>query len=119
MGDFSDLQCRITRDPVFNGVSLVFYTKRSDGSIWVVKPMQMELERHEEGAFLLSPSISLNGSSAESFLKSLADALDKQGIKTASDDHIAGELSATKRHLEDMRGLVAFFTNPPQDGGQQ
>lgn len=118
MSEFSDLQCRIARDPIFNGVSMVFYTKRSDGSLWVVKPMQLELVPHDENT-QLEPSIRLPGSSAESFLKSLADALDKQGIKTASDDHIAGELGATKYHLEDMRGLLAWFTQPQHDGGQQ
>lgn len=109
MSHFEDLQCRIYRDPVFNGVSMMFYTKHSDGKIYVVKPVQLELVPHEEGA-TTQPTIQLNGSVAESFLKSLADALDKQGIKTASDDHIAGELGATKYHLEDMRGMLAWFT---------
>ena len=36
----------------------------------------------------------------------LAEALDKQGVKTENDFKIQGLLEATKYHLEDMRKLV-------------
>lgn len=111
---FQDLQCRIYRDPVFNGVNMMFYTRTSEGRIYVVKPMQLELVPHDEGA-IEQPTLQLNGSSAESFLKSLADALDKQGIKTDSDARIQGTLDATKLHLDDMRNLVYLFMEPKSE----
>lgn len=43
---------------------------------------------------------------APSFLAALAEALDKNGIKTDKDAKIQGTLDATKYHLEDLRKLL-------------
>ena len=43
---------------------------------------------------------------SQDILQGLAEALDKNGIKTEKDAKIQGLLEATKYHLEDMRSLV-------------
>lgn len=111
---FSDLQCSITRDPVMNSVHMTLYTKQ-DGQYYVVKPVSLELTK-ADGHCALTPTISLNGPSAEGFLQSLAKALDNQGIKTDSDHRVQGTLDATKVHLDDMRNLVYMLMGPqPQE----
>lgn len=39
-------------------------------------------------------------------LRQLIEEAEKQGVQSPSAEHIAGELTATKSHLEDMRKLV-------------
>lgn len=46
------------------------------------------------------------------FLKAMAEALDKEGVKTENDFKVAGLLEATKYHLEDMREIVKIFIEP-------
>ena len=48
----------------------------------------------------------LNNIIAQDFLQGLAEALDKQGIKTDKDAKIQGTLDATRYHLEDLRKLL-------------
>ena len=43
---------------------------------------------------------------AEDMLKALAAGLDAHGIKPAAEPEAAGELKATKYHLEDLRKLL-------------
>ncbi len=103
------MKVRITRDPLFHGVSIILYAKDETGKMMVAKPLSLEMVDYAEGT-VVEPTLRLDAISADSFLASFADALDNQGVKTTSDHHVAGELKATKAHLEDMRGLLAWFT---------
>ncbi len=46
------------------------------------------------------------GTMRDELFRSLAEAMDKQGIKTENDHKIAGILEATKYHLEDLRKIA-------------
>lgn len=50
--------------------------------------------------------LKIPGFLADSFFKSFAEVLDKQGVKTDNDAKIQGTLDATKYHLEDLRTLL-------------
>lgn len=53
---------------------------------------------------------------AHEFFLALAEALDKQGIKTDKDAKIQGTLEATRYHLEDLRKLLKLKTTPTPGG---
>ena len=66
---------------------------------------KMEFSRYEEGA-LTDPTLSLKGRIVKPFLKEMANALNKIGIRADGEPVIENELVAVKYHLEDMRKLV-------------
>lgn len=52
------------------------------------------------------PTLVLPRTLSKEILKKLAEALDKQGVKTEHDHKIQGTLDAQSKHLEDMRRIV-------------
>jgi len=73
----------------------------------MAKPMVLDFEEIDyQNKGIPEPSLKLTNNFAQPFLKALAEALDKQGVKTENDFKIQGLLEATKYHLEDMRKLT-------------
>ena len=72
----------------------------------------MNLMEFDEGVLTFGnedapkPVLVLGGREANQILKELAEAIDKQGVKTDQDAKTEGLLQATKYHLEDMRTLL-------------
>ena len=97
------LEVKIHSD-LSNGLQILFYTERN-GKQFIVKHIEMELEEIKHGE-AIRPTFEIPYLDAESFLKSLAEALDERGVKTDSDAKIEGTLGATKYHLEDLRHLL-------------
>ncbi len=102
------MKVRIYANPWDTLTNIAFLIQR-DGEWQIAKPMKLEFEPLKEGTDTPA-SLSLGAEVATEFLMALATALDDRGIKPPHDHHIAGELKATKAHLEDMRGLLAWFT---------
>jgi len=99
--------------PAFNGIGIIFWDERA-GKRYTVKPLNLIMTDHKPGTYA-GPTIFLASHEAEEFLKSLAEALDKRGVKTDSDAKIQGTLQATRTHLADMRRLV--FNLLHKEGG--
>lgn len=73
--------------------------------IYCAKEMKIEFVECPEG---IAPGASLRLAhfSAETFFKAMAEAIDKQGVKTENDFKIQGKLEATQGHLQDLRQLL-------------
>ncbi len=82
---------------------ITFIEEKHDGKRYIAKPVNLEFVELEAGS---NPTLRLSNSTSGEFLKALAEALDKNGIKTESDFKIQGLLEAKNFHLEDMRSLV-------------
>lgn len=82
---------------------IAFIEEKCNGKRFIAKPVNLEFKELETGDL---PTLRLSNVVAEQFLKGLAEALDKQGIKTENDFKIQGLLEAKENHLEDMRKLV-------------
>jgi hypothetical protein len=52
------------------------------------------------------PTFSIPSNLANPILTALASAITIAGVENKSESHLAGELEATKKHLEDMRLLA-------------
>jgi hypothetical protein len=75
-----------------------YLTMGGDGSFPMVHTVEMGSE--------IKPFLSLSGVMAKEFFQTLAEALDKEGVKTDNDAKIAGTLEATRYHLEDLREML-------------
>lgn len=51
----------------------------------------------------LVPLLEMNSSFAKDFLKAVSDYNSRIGIKTENENLLQGKLSATEKHLEDLR----------------
>jgi hypothetical protein len=94
----------------WNGATHISFSVFRDGKTFVAKPVQLEWTPIEPFQLDVPATLSLPMNVAQEFLTAMSTALDDRGIKPANDHHIAGQLEATKAHLEDMRGLLAWFT---------
>jgi len=83
----------------------IYFVEENDGKRFYAKPINLEFEHMEEGSEI-QPTLHLHGMMAGSFLKSFAEVLDKNGIKTDKDAKIEGTLEATRFHLDDLRILL-------------
>ena len=82
---------------------LWFIRQDPGGRYSVAKPVNMEFESKTEGAWLLpDPTIQLRPEEAVGFFQGIKEGMIEAGL-AHSDEKIAGELEATKKHLEDMR----------------
>lgn len=102
------LKVRIYTEPISQEICITFYDRNERGELFVVKPFNLTISKVEEGAFI-EPTIRLpgyHGELGESLLFALAEALDKEGIKTDKDTKLAGMIEAMKTHLQDMRLIV-------------
>lgn len=87
----------------------IYFVQRdlSCGIERVALPMKLEWKDLDKNCIEpQSPSLRIESRLAEELLRALAEALDKEGVKTENDYKIAGVLEATKKHLDDMRTLV-------------
>jgi len=99
-----EVKVYIRRELYGRGIEIVFFIER-ENKRYVAKPMELEFEEHEEGT-KIEPTLRIDHFLAPKFLKALAEALDKEGVKTENDYKLQGILEATKKYLEDMRRLV-------------
>lgn len=86
------------------------------GKTFIAKPMDLVFEPMTEGAQFKEPTLKFAGHMSREFLPALANALAEAGYRHESTD--AGELKATKAHLQDMRTLALKATpyRNPQGG---
>lgn len=82
----------------------VFLSKRDSNSTIFIKADGMAYEL-VEGAKIDEDEVYFAEMSGDQ-LQALAEALASKGIKTNKDSIAEGKLSATERHLEDMRTIV-------------
>lgn len=77
--------------------------KDHNGKRKILKPTYIEFVPIKEDGNI-DPSFTVKGSDEREFFPALVDAMAKCGYRYESSD--AGELKATKIHLEDMRKIV-------------
>lgn len=100
----SNFEVKIRQSIYTNSMELYFF---DDGPNFrsVAKPMELVFEKVEDDKEY-EPSLRIPDYLASAFLKAVATALDKNGVRLPSVDRIEGEMEARKDHLEDMRKLV-------------
>lgn len=76
----------------------------ADGKRFLAKNVNLIFEPIAEGSLFPAPTFEFSGNMSREFFPALTTALAESGYRAASQD--AGELAATKYHLEDMRKLV-------------
>lgn len=108
-----EFEVRIGQDVLRSGIAIVVFDKRYNDSrvLNLYTGESKVLKEFEEipQEFIMKVSDII----AQEFLQALAEALDKNGIKTDKDAKIQGTLEATKYHLEDMRSLLKL--NKPKE----
>lgn len=102
LGD--DLKIAISQEAWAGGTS-VWIARKGPQGLAVAEPVELVFRAAEEGA-TVEPTLQMNSEFAHQLFAALAEALDEQGIKTTKDANLAGELTATKYHLEDMRSVA-------------
>ena len=99
------LEVRIFNDARNDRTEFLICEERN-GKLFVAKPIEpFELHEHEDGK-IIDPTITMSNQFAIPLLQSLAESLDKEGIKTDKDAKIQGTLEATRYHLEDLREML-------------
>jgi hypothetical protein len=90
------------------GIDIFILRRDISGNVThVAKPVKFVMDPMEEfGGAIAEPTIHLHPSESHIFLKSFAEALVKNGIKTESDYKIQGILQAQTYHLNDLRKLL-------------
>lgn len=71
---------------------------------FIAKPMDLVFEPLDNNSVNTSPTLAVSGFMAREFLPALANGLAEAGYRHESTD--AGELKATKYHLEDLRHFL-------------
>ena len=97
---------KIYYNPMSDIFEMLFMEDMGNGKRAVVLPMKMELKVIERGEKIEAASLQMDGDIYRPFMKAMAEALDKEGIKTDNDAKLEGTLSATRYHLEDLRELL-------------
>lgn len=105
----SPLKVRIYANPWDMTTNIALMVQRN-GQWMIAKPVTFDFVPINQGE-VTTPTMMFAPEVASEFLKAMAQALDDRGIKTDSDAKLQGTLEATKSHLEDMRGLLAWFCN--------
>lgn len=89
-----------------DGIGIWIMDERREGT-HVAKSVALEMEPMGEGAFVLpDPTFKIRREEAQPFLQSLINELVRLGIRSDS-DRTAGELDASKKNLEDFRGITS------------
>ncbi len=99
-----NLKVKIAYNIIQDEVDFLFYMDSYDGR-YLVMPMKFELKKREKDS-LIKPTLSIPGNMAIIFMKSLAEALDGQGVKTENDFKLQGKIDSMNLHLEDMRKIA-------------
>lgn len=89
--------------PWADAIQIYLVGEDAHGKRFLARPMVLAFDPVPNGQFA-NPSLEINGFMSREFLPALANALAESGYRAESTD--AGELKATKYHLEDMR-LIA------------
>lgn len=102
----------------------IYFTARdySNKRRMLAKPVDLVFEPIEEGMAYPAPTIKISGQLDRTkdgksiFLEALRESLEKSGYGVKFSEETAGELKATKYHLEDMRLLakVKKLQPPPR-----
>jgi len=71
----------------------------------VARPVELVFEEVSK-EIVCEPTLKMNTFFAMELFRALAEAMDKEGIKTDKDAKIEGTLEATRYHLEDLRKLL-------------
>ena len=102
LGD--DLKIAISQEP-WAGATSIWIAKKGPEEFAVAEPIELTFQPIEQGV-AAEPTLRMNSEFAHQLFTALAEAFDEQGIKTVGDANLAGELGATKYHLEDMRQVA-------------
>jgi len=86
-----------------NRVEAYLVGEDANGKRFLAKPIDLVFEPMGEG-LSAQPTLQVDGFMSRELLPALANGLAESGYRPESND--AGELKATKAHLEDMRTLV-------------
>lgn len=86
-----------------NGAKLENYFHNEHG--WLDSEI-IDLARGEHFSKDIKPFLSVDYSLWEILSRAILDSLSKEGIKTKDENLIEGKLSATEKHLEDMRQIT-------------
>lgn len=100
-----ELKVSIYREPWNDALSIMIWETRN-GKTYRAKHIDLEMEEAPAGVSCGAATLTLDHSSSRSFLKAMAEALDKEGVKTDNDATIAGTLKAQSFHLADLRQLL-------------
>lgn len=95
---------QISEEP-WNGYGILFIEERN-GKNYVAKPVKLEFTEVAPDGTIEGPTLKIGRMHGLELLRSIAEALDKQGIKTDKDAKISGILETTREHLRDMRTIV-------------
>lgn len=87
-----------------NRIDVYLVGEDSHGKRLFAKPSKIEFFERENSYDRVDPFLEFDGFLSKEFFPALTNALAESGYKAESSD--AGELKATKIHLEDMRNLV-------------
>ena len=107
---------KVYYNPLADVFEMLIIEDMGDGRRAVVLPMKMELRVLERGGRIEEPSLQLDGNIYKPLMKAMAEALDKEGIKTDNDAKLQGTIDATRYHLEDLRTLLKLGKNNKGDG---
>jgi hypothetical protein len=100
----SKFEVHISSEPAFYGLK-VWLVERTFGKMRVAESMQLVFKEIDETTFDVPATLTLPDHFANDFLRAMAEALDKRGIKVENEHKVHGQLEATKYHLEDSRTL--------------
>ena len=98
------IEAKIYQESVTGEINITFID-RKEGRLYVAQPVELILKERRRGE-RVEPTIRMDYLYAQEFLKALAEALDKNGIKIDKDAKMEGLLEATRYHLEDLRKLL-------------
>ncbi len=105
-------EVHISTDPAFAGLK-IWLVDNGGGKLRVAVPVQLTMKEYGEGE-MPEPTLKLDRYFADDFLRAIAEALDKRGIKVENEHKVHGQLEATKYHLEDLRHLLEIDTKEHQ-----
>jgi len=106
-----ELRTVLRFEETFAGTGLWLMSKDSKGRVFCAKRVELEFEELKDYPLLPESTINFGPGNGEQFLRGMADELVKLGFLPGIAKQSQAELSATVRHLEDMRSLV-FKNNP-------
>jgi len=97
----------VQRNPAWGRIQL-YIVQRVNGKVYAAQPLDLVFKEIKEPDRAINPSatLQLDEVMGRELFQALAEALDKEGIKTPSQHNLVGQLDATKYHLEDLRELL-------------
>jgi hypothetical protein len=98
--DNKEFQIRAQSAPWWQGIEVVVYQRLPDSQLYVVKNIEMETQ---DVGLVVDPTFRLSRQQAQT----LMDDLWVSGLRPTEGQGSAGSLSATQKHLDDMRKIVA------------